>query len=93
MCVGINTFIKQNELRHNYHECYSDHLINNWLSSQLNLTDHTNQESSDFKCPPLQAEHKHAGNGHLYEQTPFLHSPVTNLADPVKQVKKNVELN
>lgn len=46
--------------------------MNNWLSSQLNITDHTGQESPDLKRPPLQTEHQHAGDGHLDELAPFL---------------------
>lgn len=60
------------KMKKSYHISYNAELVCYGLSSQLNLTYHTSQESSDFKYPPGQANHEHTGNSQLDEETPLL---------------------
>ena len=65
-------FAKEVMLHWNHHVRQRRQFVNDWLSSQLLLTDEAGQEPSQLEDPPLQAQHEHAGNGQLDEGTPFL---------------------
>lgn len=55
-----------------YHVSYNSQLVDYSLGSQLGLTDHTSQESSNLKNPPLQTKHEHTWDGQSDEGAPLL---------------------
>ncbi len=61
-----------NNISRSYHVSYNRQLICYGLCSQLSLANHSGQESSYFKHPPLQTKHEHAGDGQFYKGAPLL---------------------